>query len=102
MVSKERLNRYELGFGSGLSPNRSYEHLLGQILANGWWSGFAPGGQIGPRQQACWASAGSAGPCARWARQARLGRLAGFRPKSRFQIRISFSFSILFYKIQIN
>jgi hypothetical protein len=35
VVSNERLNGYELGFGSGLSPNGSGERLLGQILANG-------------------------------------------------------------------
>jgi hypothetical protein len=35
MVSNEWLNGYELGFGSGLSPNGSDEHLLGRILANG-------------------------------------------------------------------
>jgi hypothetical protein len=33
-ISNEQLNEYELGFGLGLSPNRSDEHLLGQILAN--------------------------------------------------------------------
>jgi hypothetical protein len=31
----ERLNGYELGFGSGLSPNESDVRLLGRILANG-------------------------------------------------------------------
>jgi hypothetical protein len=35
VVSNERLNGYELGFGSGLSPNGSDERLLGRILANG-------------------------------------------------------------------
>jgi hypothetical protein len=34
-VSNEKLNGYELGFGSGLSPNGSVERLLGRILANG-------------------------------------------------------------------
>jgi hypothetical protein len=34
-VSNEWHNGYELGFGSGLSPNGSDERLLGQILANG-------------------------------------------------------------------
>jgi hypothetical protein len=34
-VSNEQLNGYELGFESGLSPNRSDERLLGWILANG-------------------------------------------------------------------
>jgi hypothetical protein len=33
-VSNERLNEYELGFGSGLSPDGS-ACLLGRILANG-------------------------------------------------------------------
>jgi hypothetical protein len=34
-ILNERLNGYELGFGSDLSPNGSDERLLGRILANG-------------------------------------------------------------------
>jgi hypothetical protein len=33
-VLNERLNRYELGFGSGLSPNGSDVSLLGRNLDN--------------------------------------------------------------------
>jgi hypothetical protein len=35
LILNEWLNGYELGFGSGLSPNRSNVRLLRQILANG-------------------------------------------------------------------
>jgi hypothetical protein len=44
VITNERLNGYELGFGSGFSPNGLDERLLGQILAKGlvervrtWW-----------------------------------------------------------------
>jgi hypothetical protein len=97
-VSNERLNGYELGFGLGLSPNGSDERLLGRILANGlveqvrtrWLDRPAAAGLLG---------LGGLGWAARNVGKA--GRLAGFQPKSRFQIRNYFSFSNLFYKLQI-
>jgi hypothetical protein len=58
-------------------------YWVGSLLM-GWWSGLTPGGRIGPWQQACWAST-------RW--------ISAQEP---FSNKNFFSFSNLFYKLQIN
>jgi hypothetical protein len=108
-ILNERLNGYELRFGSGLSPNRSEVHLLGGILANGlvewvctrrpdWpvaagalglgWLATGPRGRLLVRLGA-W----PAGP-SRWA--------GWVSAHCRIGIRNSFSFFQIFYNLQTN
>jgi hypothetical protein len=87
-------------------------------LLTGWWSGFAPGGQIGPRQLARWASVGpTTGPRGRllvrlglagWATR-KVGKAGQAGPTGWISAQESISnrkffffFSNLFYKLQIN
>jgi hypothetical protein len=91
VVSNERLNEYELGFGSGLSPNGSDVRyrvglsLMGRIQLRYAVHAHEPLGCI----------AGRLG-------RAHAGRLSQIQPNKLGKIVTPFSFSNLFYKFQTN
>jgi hypothetical protein len=100
VVSNEWLNGYELGFGSGLSPNGSDTALSGRTRVNGSDSDSASLRGACPRTTMPWRwTAGPRRSCAcgeaGWA-------TPKIRPQSRIQIRKHFSFSDMFYKLPIN